>query len=105
MDKNKAKAILEARPPWNKRELQTLIGKINFLRKFIVNLAGRMKAFSSLLRVKNSKEMVYGEEQQVAFKQIKHALANPLILVHLMLVKPLKLYISIAKDSISCLLV
>lgn len=31
VDTNKAKDILEARPPQNKNELQSLIGKINFL--------------------------------------------------------------------------
>ncbi|CAL8086809.1 unnamed protein product [Prunus armeniaca] len=32
IDKNKAKSIIEALPPRNKKELQSLLGKINFLK-------------------------------------------------------------------------
>ena len=32
--KKNAKAVLEARPPRNKKELQSLIGKVNFFRRF-----------------------------------------------------------------------
>ncbi|CAL2271602.1 unnamed protein product [Prunus armeniaca] len=42
IDKNKAKSIMEALPPWNKKELQSLLGKINFLRRFISNYAGKI---------------------------------------------------------------
>lgn len=53
LDKNKAKAILEAKPPGNKKELQRFLGQVNFLRRFISNCAGRTKAFSPLLKLKN----------------------------------------------------
>lgn len=33
---NKAKAILQTCPPSNKKQLQSLLGKINFLRCFIL---------------------------------------------------------------------
>src|ERR1044072_1270847 len=35
---NKTKAIMETTPPSTKKELQSLLGKINFLRRFISNL-------------------------------------------------------------------
>ncbi|CAL9006382.1 unnamed protein product [Prunus brigantina] len=47
IDKNKAKSIIEALPPRNKKELQSLLGKINFLRRFISNSAGKIQPFSS----------------------------------------------------------
>ena len=68
VDENKTKAILEARLPWNKKELQSLLGKINFLRRFIMNLIGKSKVFSPLHKLKNSEEMIWGEEQQLAFE-------------------------------------
>ena len=37
VDKNKVKAALEAGPPKTKKELQSLIGNVNFLRRFIAN--------------------------------------------------------------------
>ena len=52
VDKDMVKAILEAMSPQNK-ELQSLIGKINFLRRFIANLASKMKVLSPLLKVKD----------------------------------------------------
>ena len=68
VDNNKPKAILEVRPPCNKKELKNLLGMINLLRRFIMNLAGKMKAFSPLLRQRNSEEMIWGEEQQYAIE-------------------------------------
>jgi len=38
--------------PTNKTELQSLIGKINFIRRFISNLSGKIRAFSPLLMLK-----------------------------------------------------
>ena len=58
VDKNKAKAVLEARSPRNKKELQSLIGKVNFLRRFITNSVGKMKAFSPLLRLKSVEDFI-----------------------------------------------
>ena len=67
VDKNKSKTVLEARHPRNKKELQSLIGKVNILRRFIANLASRMKAFLPLLRLKAAKGFIWDEEQQKAF--------------------------------------
>ena len=36
VDKNKVKVVLEAKAPRNKKKLQSLIGKINFLQRFMV---------------------------------------------------------------------
>ena len=67
---NKAKAISQAKPPSNRKELQRLLGQINFLR-FIANLAGRTKVFSPLLRLKDHEAFVWNEEHQKAFDAIK----------------------------------
>jgi len=52
-DKNKAKAMLEVRPPQNKKELHSLIRKINFMQRFIANSTWKLKAFSPLLEQKH----------------------------------------------------
>ena len=77
VDNNKVKAVLDVRPPVNKKELQSLLGKINFMRRFIANSAGKLKAFSPLLRLKQAKEFIWGSKQQGAFEQIKQCLATP----------------------------
>ena len=45
-------SIRKIQPPTNKKELQSLIGKINFIRRFISNLSGRIGAFTPLLKLK-----------------------------------------------------
>ena len=46
------KAIDEVVPPTTKTELQSLLGKINFIRRFISNLSKRILSFSPLLKLK-----------------------------------------------------
>jgi hypothetical protein len=50
-------------PPTTKRELQQLIGKINFVRKFISNLSRRIESFMELVKIKANDEFRWGAEQ------------------------------------------
>jgi hypothetical protein len=43
-------------PPTTKRDLQQLIGKINFIRRFISNLSGRIEPFMDLVKIKVDEE-------------------------------------------------
>jgi hypothetical protein len=61
-------------PPTTKRELQQLIGKINFVRRFISNLSGRIEPFMELVKIKANDEFCWGAEQQRAFEEIKEYL-------------------------------
>jgi len=47
-------AINKIVAPTNKTELQSLIGKVNFIRRFIFNLSGKIGAFSPLLKLKGN---------------------------------------------------
>jgi hypothetical protein len=47
-------------PPTTKRELQQLIGKINFVRRFISNLSGRIEPFMDLAKIKADEEFCWG---------------------------------------------
>ncbi|XP_021802935.1 uncharacterized protein LOC110747031 [Prunus avium] len=102
--KNKAKSIIEAQPPRHKKELQSLLGKINFLRRFISNSAGKIQPFSSLLRLKQEQIFKWEEQHQQAFEEIKHYLSNPPILSPPKKGRPLKLYVSASGTSIGSLL-
>ena len=53
MDKNKARAIIKSPTPTNKVQLQRLLGNINFLKRFIANLTGKIQFLTHLLRLKN----------------------------------------------------
>ncbi|KAI5313602.1 hypothetical protein L3X38_042778 [Prunus dulcis] len=105
VDRNKAKSIIEALPPRNKKELQSLLGKINFLRRFISNSAGKIQPFSSLLRLKQEQTFKWEEQHQQAFQEIKHYLSNPPVLSPPKRGRPLKLYVSASEVSIGSLLV
>nr|XP_025692964.1 uncharacterized protein LOC112795239 [Arachis hypogaea] len=43
IDKNKADAILALSAPKSKKEVQSILGKINYLRRFISNLSDRTR--------------------------------------------------------------
>jgi hypothetical protein len=43
-------------PPTMKRELQQLIGKINFIWRFISNLSGWIEPFMDLVKIKADEE-------------------------------------------------
>lgn len=84
---------METGAPSTKKDLQSLLGEINFLRRFISNLSGRIREFSPLLCLKKE-EFVWHPEHQKAFDEIKEYLAKPLILSPPVMSKCMKLYIS-----------
>jgi len=87
-------AINKIVAPTNKIELQSLIGKINFIRRFISNLSSKIRAFSPLLKLKADQEFVWGREQQSVLDEIKNYLTNPPVLIPPQRGKPFKLYLS-----------
>ncbi|CAN6725686.1 unnamed protein product [Malus baccata var. baccata] len=104
VDKNKARAMVETPPSTNKVQLQRLLGKINFLRRFIANLAGKIRLLTHLLRLKDKEEFEWGPSHQKAFDRIKAYLDYPLVLIPPQRGKPLKLYIVASKKSMGSML-
>jgi hypothetical protein len=74
-------AVKSMVPPTTKKELQQLIGKINFVRRFISDLSGRIEPFMELVKIKANDEFRWGAEQQQAFEDIKEYLSKPPVLV------------------------
>ena len=101
---NRVKAIKEVGPPNSKVKLQELIGKINFLRRFISNLSGRIRSFAPLLRLKEGEEFAWGADQQKALDDIKEYLSKPPVLIAPQSGKPFKMYISAEDDTIVAVL-
>ena len=94
------KAINEAVTPTTKIKLQSLLGKINFIRRFISNLSERVLPFSPLLKLKNDQEFKWGDAQQKAFEEIEEYMKCPPVLVHPQQGKPFKLYVSVDDQTI-----
>jgi hypothetical protein len=103
--KKSTKAIDEVVPPTNLKELQSLLGKINFMRRFISNLSQKVLPFSPLLRIKKDQKFVWGDEQQKAFNEIKEYMKEPLVLAPLQLNKPFKLYVAADTQTIGSALI
>nr|ABA92716.2 retrotransposon protein, putative, unclassified [Oryza sativa Japonica Group] len=87
-------AIKKIQPPKDKTKLQELIGKINFVRRFISNLSGILEHFTPLLRLKADQEFTWGAEQQKALDNIKEYLSSPPVLIPPQKGIPFRLYLS-----------
>jgi hypothetical protein len=59
-------------PPTMKRELQQLIGKINFVRRFISNLSEWIKPFMDLVKIKADEEFHWGPSNNERSKKSKN---------------------------------
>jgi hypothetical protein len=91
-------------PPTIKKELQQLIGKINFVRRFISNLSGRIEPFMELVKIKANDEFRWGPEQQ-AFEDIKEYLSKLPVLVPPQQGKPFHVYLSVGDTSIASVII
>jgi hypothetical protein len=91
--------------PTMKRELQHLIGKINFIRRFISNLSGRIEPLMDLVEIKADEEFRWRTEQQLAFKEIKEYLVRPLVSVPPQQDKLFYIYLSVDDTYITSVVV
>jgi hypothetical protein len=92
-------------PPTTKKELQQLISKINFVRRFISNLSGWIEPFMELMKIKANDEFRWGAEQQQTFEEIKEYLSKPPVLVPSQQDKPFYVYLSVGDTSIASVVI
>jgi len=78
IDPERIQAILQMPHPRNIKELQAFLGKINFLRRFIPNLAELIRLLNNMLK-KDSK-VKWTIEAKQAFEEIKIALTKTPVL-------------------------
>jgi hypothetical protein len=69
-------------PPTTKKELQQLIGKINFVRRFISNLSGRIEPFMELVKIKTNEEFRWGHNTNGHSKKSKNICRDHLCWCH-----------------------
>jgi hypothetical protein len=100
IDPKNLEAIQSVKAPTYKKDLQKFVGKVNYLRRFICNLSGKVNAFTPLLWLKNDVDFTWGAKQQKAFDEIKSYLTLPLVLQAPKSGIPFKLYVAVEKDVI-----
>jgi hypothetical protein len=60
IDPKKIESIGKIGEPVCKKDVQKLLGKINYLRRFISNLVGRVESLLPLVRLKHDEEFTWG---------------------------------------------
>jgi hypothetical protein len=60
IDPKKIESIGKIEEPVCKKDVQKLLGKINYLRRFISNLAGRVESFLPLVWLKHEEKSSWG---------------------------------------------
>ncbi|GJP41072.1 hypothetical protein CLOM_g710 [Closterium sp. NIES-68] len=78
IDPRKIKTIQEWKPPTNLKELQSFLGFVNYVRRFIPNMAGLSAPLTD--RLKDHDCFWWGEKQQATFDQLKIALTSSPVL-------------------------
>jgi hypothetical protein len=77
IDPDRIKSIRNVRPPTCKVEVQKFLGKINYLRRFISNLAGKIDSFTPILWLKNDAKFTWGQNN------MKHLISSENICLRL----------------------
>jgi hypothetical protein len=65
VDPNQIRPIHSIRAPTSKLEMQKFLGKVNYLRRFISNLAGKVDAFTLILRLKDNANFTWGGQSSI----------------------------------------
>ena len=100
VDPDKVKAILEMTPPRSLKEVRGLLGRLNYIARFISQLTDKCKPFFKLLKKNVLTE--WNEECDQAFTVIKNYLMNPPVLITLAPSRPLFMYLTILPESMGC---
>jgi hypothetical protein len=82
-----------------------LLGKINYFRRFITNLAGKISPFMPLLMLKHKDDFLWGAEQRGALEEIKRYLTSPLVLRAPQVGKEFRIYVAAHEYVINMVLV
>jgi hypothetical protein len=81
IDLESIKAIMEFKPPRSRKEVQSVFGKINFVRRFVRDYATIFKPINKLL--KKNQVFEWFEDAHKAFLDIKLAISMAPILINL----------------------
>ena len=98
MDPERVEAIQNVPLPPTKKSLQSFLGHINFIRRFIPNLAELMRPLKLL---KKDDKYEWSEEGKIAFKTIKDAIDKSPVLISLDYSKDFQIFSFASEDTIA----
>lgn len=98
----KLHAILEIKSPSNKKDVQSLVGRLAALSHFISRLTNKCTSLFKTLRVTNN--FTWSNECKVAFEGLKKHLTHSPTLVKPLENDELELYLAVSKAVVSAVL-
>ncbi|CAI7784240.1 unnamed protein product [Closterium sp. NIES-53] len=78
IDPHKVTTISEWKPPMNITELQSFLCFVNYVRRFVSNMAGVTRSLTDLLH--KGVQFLRGGREQLAFDELKNFLSSPTML-------------------------
>jgi hypothetical protein len=72
VDPKKVEAINKMEEHMCKWDVQKLLGKIHYLRRFIANLAGKIDSFLPLLKLKREEEFYWGQNKESRWTRLRN---------------------------------
>ena len=108
MGEDRIKAIVDLKTPTTIKELRSVLGTVNFVRKFIPNLATIIEPLVALTRksVANLKTLrnIWGPEQDAAFIKVKELLTSAPVLHFLRFHKPFIIHVDASDCGVGAFL-
>ena len=72
IDPQRIEAMKKVEAPAFKKNLQKFLGKVNFLRRFISNLSGKIYAFTPILRLKDEAKFTWGQNNKKLLRRSRN---------------------------------
>eukprot|EP00253_Pinus_taeda_P002656 PITA_02656 len=99
IDPNRVSAIQKLDLPRNKKEIQSFLGKVNFVRRFIPNFAEVVKNITKMLN--KGADFKWKAEAKKSFEEIKKALTQAPVLISLDFTKEFMIFTFASEDTIA----
>ena len=102
VDPLKVKAIVTMKPLTSVKELKSFIGKLSYIRRFILRLAAAIAPFTPLL--KKGVKFQWSNEHQLAFRKLQEMITNLPTVRSPMPSMPLRLYLASNDKAVGTLI-
>jgi hypothetical protein len=104
VDPKRVESIKRIKELTCKKEVQSLLGKVNYLRQFISNLAERVESLLPLVQLKHDKDFEWGAAKREVFERIKDYLSKPPVLLAPRIGKTFRLYMAVPEKVLGSVL-